>query len=366
MSGATWSEEDIAMLCELYSKQLPIFEIAQKLNKTENAVTHKANTLGINKQYIKKNNPLFKAMYQDYDWCYERYINKGMTHEEMADEAGCSLRVMQKWCSEKHGLNARTFKKYKKLSDKQRQLIMFSLLGDGHIDKRKNSPLFIVSHAENQKDYLFWKYNLLKDLCASEPTRYAESIATFGSGHEYECKPFYRFGTRIINDLIPIRSMNKSEIIQELNEFGIIIHLLDDGTRSKSNWSVCIASFTKEEKEAYISICKDRLSLICYMQKDSRYIEFDADSSRRIDSMILETLPNDMDIVKYKIIDKDICSPAKYFFVHTNVEDIGLARYCKTNGHSYEKVKQLMDNNGYNEITESQLLAIIESSDVCD
>lgn len=366
MGKDLWTENEVSTLIDLYSRKVDVSEISRILNRTYAAVTRKADVLGINKQYIKKNNPSFKAVYQNYDWCYERYIDKGMTHKEMADEAGCSLRVMQKWCSERHGLNARTFKKYKKLSDKQKQLIMFSLLGDGHIDKREKSPLFIVSHAENQKDYLFWKYNILKDVCATEPSYYKESIVSFGTDNEYLCKPFYRLGTRIINDLIPIRSMSRSDIIRELNKFGIMIHLLDDGYRSNSNWQVCVAAFTDEEKELYILTCRERLSLDCHALKDNRYIEFTAQSSRAIDDIILSILPSDMDIVKYKIINKGICEPANYFFVRTKIEDIGLARYCRTNGYKYEKVKELMNTLGYDGIEEKQLLNIIESSGICD
>ena len=30
----------------------------------------------------------YKAIYQDYNWCFDRYINKGMSHKEMAQECG--------------------------------------------------------------------------------------------------------------------------------------------------------------------------------------------------------------------------------------------------------------------------------------
>lgn len=145
-------------------------------------------------------NNKFKAIYQEYDWCYEMFINRGMSMQEMAVEAGCTLRVMQKWCSEKYKLNALTFKNEKHLNDLQRQIIMFGILGDGHIDKRENQPLYIESHADNQKDYIYWKYNILKDLCAMEPI--------YKCGHKKEIngkicniKASYRLETRIINDL---------------------------------------------------------------------------------------------------------------------------------------------------------------------
>lgn len=343
-----------------YKQQKSIDEISKLLNKTRNSITSKAMKLGLTDKYIRSNNPKFKAIYQDYNWCYQKFIVENKSHKEMAKEANCSLRVIKKWCSEIYRLNKRTFKENKHLSDEQKELIMFSLLGDGHIDKRETQPIFIVSHAENQKDYLYWKYNILKDLCQSEPTYHEECFSTFSTDERYLCKPSYRFGTRIINDLIQIREMSKSEIINQLNEFGICIHLLDDGSRSHSNWQVCVANFDESDKELYIKKCKEDLFLNCHKLKDDRYIQFDAISSRRIDDLILFYIPNDLDIVRYKIIDNDICKPANYFYVHTNDGDIGLNNYCRKNKLSYLKTKELLDLLGYEEIDECELLKIME------
>lgn len=360
MGKKTWTDAEEKLLSLYYKEKKSVNEISKLLNKTTNSIIAKAAKMNLADKYMKNNNPKFKAIYQDYEWCYQKYIIEGKSHIEMAKEANCSLRVIQKWCSEKHKLNKRTFKENKRLSDKQRELIMFSLLGDGHIDKRETQPIFIISHAENQKDYLYWKYDILKDLCQSEPMYYSECYSTFSTGEQYLCKPHYRFGTRIINDLIPIREMSKSEIINQLNEFGICIHLLDDGSRSNSNWQVCVADFNELDKELYIKKCKEDLSLNCHTLKDDRYIQFDAISSRKIDELILSYLPNDLDIVKYKIIDKDICKPANYFYVHTNDGDIGLNNYCRKNKLSYLKTKGRLDLLGYKEINECELLEIME------
>lgn len=361
MSKKLWAQEEIAILKDLYYNNEPLENIANKLDRTKKAVARKASELKISRSIMDKHNNKYKAPYQDYNWCYERYINKSMTHEQMAKEANTTLRTIQKWCSEKHGLNARTFKKYKKLSDIQRQLIMFSLLGDGHIDKRENEPLFIVSHTENQKDYLYWKHNILIDLCSSEPTYYPEGTAIF-NGKKYKRNGAYRFCTRVINDLIPIREMSKYEIIDKLNEFGLVIHMLDDASRSHSNWYICVAAFTQEEKELYINICKERFGLFCKPMNDERYMEFDAQSSRKIDDMILSNVPNDLDIVRYKIIDKDICEPANYFYVHTQNEDVGLVRYCRSNGIKYEPVKSMLVELDYKDIDEFELINLVERS----
>jgi hypothetical protein len=43
------------------------------------------------------------------------------------------------------------------------------LLGDGSIEKRKRNPRLRIDHAAIHKAYVFWKYNVLKDIATREP-----------------------------------------------------------------------------------------------------------------------------------------------------------------------------------------------------
>ena len=298
-----WTKEETELLEKLYIQGYSIAEIATCMNVSQNSIKNKTHRLQLGLKYMRSNNPHFKAVYQDYDWCYERYINKGMTHQEMADECGASLRVVQKWCADVHGLNAWTFKKYKTLSDIQYQIILFGTLGDGHIDKRETQPLYIECHSIGEKDYVFWKYEQLKDLCMSAPKYYEGEYANFGKDNKYWCQPFYRFETRVINQLKEIRDMPRIKKIHKLNELGLSLHCLDDAYRSKTAWELCLAEYPQEENDLYIKICKDNFGLKAKQKKDERYIRFDVDSSRKIDKMILRNIPNDLDIVQKKILN---------------------------------------------------------------
>jgi hypothetical protein len=251
-----------------------------------------------------KNDPRYKAIYQNYDWCYQKRIVEGKNPHEMAEEAGCSYRVIEKWCTEKHHLTKGFIKKNTKLNETQRELILASMLGDGHIDKRENSPIFIVNHAVNQKDYLFWKYDILKNLCNVTP-RYVTGKTIKINGKEYVCQDQYRVATRELDCLKEIRSMSKSEIISGLNEFELAIFFLDDGYNSKSNfWDICIASFSKEEKELFVEYLKNEFGINCRPRKDIRYIGFGREDSDKINQIILKNIPNDLDVVQYKILEK--------------------------------------------------------------
>ena len=97
-----------------------------------------------------------------------------------------------------------------------------------------------------------------------------------------------------------------------------------------------------------------------------RYIVFDANSSRKIDSLIIDTLPNDLDIIKKKVLNNtNINAPAKYIYVITdrNIK-IGLSTYCRSNKIPYKKAKEMVDKYHYTEITEKKLLGLLDETEV--
>lgn len=303
MSKILWTKDEVEYLEELYSQGLSLDKISELIGKSASAISSKANQTGISKKYIRNNNPNFKAIYQDYDWCYENYIINGFSIEEMAELCGAKKRVVEKWCREKYGLCNRTARDYIKLNEKQRELIIYSMLGDGHIDKRENQSLFIVSHAENQKDYLFWKYEILKNLCNKSPS-YIKPQTKYFNGVGYMCQGAYRCATKIITELKYIKALSKKEIVEMLNEFGLSIFFLDDGSRDGCCWTICVAEFSDEDRETFCNVLKDRFNIECRVRKDTRYIGFSKSDSKLIDEIILRSIPNDLDIIKYKILDK--------------------------------------------------------------
>ena len=245
----------------------------------------------------------YKAEYQDYDWCYNKFFIEGLNHEEMAKEAKCSKRVIEKWCYEKHGLTQKFRQHNKELNNIQRDLIIGSLLGDGHIDKRETQPLFIVSHAENQKEYLYWKYELLKDLCNRSPLYIKPQDKLFGD-KLYSCQAQYRLCTRIYDCLKEYRSMSKRELINNLNQFSLSIFALDDGYRAYSKWQICLADIDIEDRILFVDNLKNEFGLVgTICNYDNRYVNLDSHSSIKLDDIILSNIPNDLDIIKYKILE---------------------------------------------------------------
>ena len=362
MGKITWTKDEEEELKNLCQSGMKYQDVANKLGKSLSSVSDKIRRMGYMKDITKPNNPLFKAVYQDYDWCFDRYVLKGMKHEEMAIEANASKRVIQKWCVEIHKIHGDSFKELYKLNNIQRELIISGTLGDGHIDKRIDQPMYIECHAEDEKDYMFWKYDILKNMCNKEPVYKKENIIKHFGDKEYICKPSYRLNSRIVDDLKLIRSMSIIEKISNLTEFGLSTYMLDDGYRSDSNWSLCVAKFNIEEKEYFIRYCKNNFGLTCWIQKDDRYINFDSDSSRKLDDIILENIPNELDIIHKKILDKKLCIENNYIMVIDGDKKFGLSRHYRNKScwDTYEVIRNMLRENNQKEIKLEELKKLDE------
>ena len=311
MGKTTWSKEQEECLEYLYSQYIPLNKVVEEINKisdinrTRTAISNKAARMGLTSKYIKPNSSKFKAIYQDYDWCYEHYVNQGLNHEEMADIAGCTKRVIEKWCQEKHHIDTYFRMKEKTLSEKQYDLVIGSLLGDGHIDKREKFPLFIVSHAEDQKDYLYYKYEIMNDLCEMTPTKYDGKKQHRIMDSICDCQDFYRFNTRTYYALKPFRDMSSIDLIHQLNEYSFSIWMLDDGhCVEKGYWELCAPLASNDERKLLIDVLFNKFGITAIEQKDNRYFRFHTEDSFKITKIILDNIPNHLDIIQDKILNK--------------------------------------------------------------
>ena len=237
--------------------------------------------------------------YRNKEWLRNQKITLNKSNTEIAEEFGWTERVVAKWV-QLFGLGLRDYKAQKSLSPLQVSLIKGSVLGDGHIAANNS---FIVSHAESQKDYLFWKYDILKDACSSPPSYYSKKKKRFSKEKEYECQPSYRFNTRLLDCLGKIKTIPKIDIISLLDDFGMAIWFLDDGNREPCSWRLCVAALTREERQETIAML-ERKGIFSHLCKDERYLFVPAEGSRKIDEIILSNVPNNIDIIKTKILSK--------------------------------------------------------------
>ena len=303
MGKKTWTEEQEKILTEMISDNKSFKEISEIINKTTGQISDKKNKMHLSYPIMRSNNYKFKAIYQDYDWFYQKFITENMTYEEMAKEADCSKRVIKKWGNEKFKLTDHSRKTFLTLNEKQIDLVIGSILGDGHIDKRPKYSIFIVSHAENQKEYLYWKYELMENLCNSKPFYKDPHLQKFPNGKEYLCQGSYMFRTRSIDELRQYQQLSIYERIERLNKFSLSVFFLDDGHRSDNAWQICVAMFNDKDKELFKNILYNNFDInITLSNSDNRYFNLNVENSKKIDKMILNNIPNELDVVQYKII----------------------------------------------------------------
>jgi hypothetical protein len=329
-----WTPEDEKQLILLINKSTPFKEIGKILNRSRDAISTKIFELKIDTSMFYKNNINYSAIYQDYDWCYQKFMVEGLNHDEMAIEANSTKRVVEKWCTEKHRLTQKFRQQNKTLSELQRDLLIGSMLGDGHIDRREDQPMFIVAHAENQKGYLYYKYNILKDLCNIPPVR-KEAYQTVINGGSCFCQPSYRFCTRIYDCLKEYRGKSYTYLLNLMNKYSFSVWMLDDGFRSRATWQLCVAEYTPSDINLAMDILKQKYNINAYPDKDIRYLDFDATSSRIIDQIILESIPNELDVIKYKITENNLSKPHKVLYVDEN-NKITLKEFCREHNLDYK------------------------------
>ena len=120
------------------------------------------------------------------------------------------------------------------LTQTQRSVIIGSLLGDGYlriVPGRKNA-LFESNHAISQKEYVDWKYEMLKSICKSGPKERR------GNGERIA----YRFSTRQHVELTELWRMfydkNGTKNIPlnlELDSMILAVWFMDDGSKCRAS-----------------------------------------------------------------------------------------------------------------------------------
>jgi hypothetical protein len=151
------------------------------------------------------------------------------------------------------------------LSDIQYALIMGTLLGDGHLNKRGNSFRLKIEHSIKQKDYVHWKYNILKNLCTTTKGPYESensgtTVLFYTSSGKY-LEEIYHFFYKINPSTGRYKKTITPELIENLPLHPLVLTawFLDDGDVR----SDCYAG-----KLATQGLTKEECLLLCnYLQK---------------------------------------------------------------------------------------------------
>ncbi len=155
------------------------------------------------------------------------------------------------------------------LTQLQRSVIIGSLLGDGYLrtfPKRKNA-LLEINHSYKQKEYVDWKYSVLRNVSASAPKMrkgngdriayrfYSKQLAELTELY----KQFYKDGKKIIPENLAIDSIVLS------------VWFMDDGSRCRDcDVYLNTQQFSTEDQKRLIGALSE-MGLRTNLNKDKTY-----------------------------------------------------------------------------------------------
>ncbi len=183
------------------------------------------------------------------------------------------------------------------LTQLQKSFIIGTLLGDGYIRriKGRKDAFLEVNHSITQKEYVEWKYKILKNLTRSGPK------SRNGNGKRIA----YRFFTKQHSEFTKIMNLfykDKKKCIPnlKLDPLTLAVWYMDDGSRcSKENVYLNTQQFSKDDQNKLLESLKE-IGLEGTLNKDKEYyrIRFKTSSISKLFHIIKEYIIPSM---KYKI-----------------------------------------------------------------
>ncbi|HEY4505268.1 MAG TPA: LAGLIDADG endonuclease [Candidatus Paceibacterota bacterium] len=159
----------------------------------------------------------------------------------------------------------------------QLDVIIGSLLGDARLECRSKgirasyTARFRVHHGDKQKEYVWWKYEILKDLVSKEPKEitllnkkrnlkevscyfHTKSLKNFGIIHEI----FYKNGVK----KFPV------EILPVFSPQMLAVWYMDDGSNNHGNVTLSTHSFSLEDQHVIADFLKEKYHINPTIVKD--------------------------------------------------------------------------------------------------
>jgi len=219
----------------------------------------------------------------------------------MANTVG-SLKVINKYWQKKWV----KIKKSLYLTKKQKAVIIGSILGDGtlQIGKKSINANLKIEHGLGQKEYVLWKYNILKPWVFTKPKvsyRYKENQEKYMKSLWFRTirhpllaefhKRFYRNNKKII----------PKDVEKDIDSLVLAVWIMDDGSLNKNRIDISTYSFTKPEINLLLHILNKKFGLCgnYYKDRNKRYrIYFSVSETKKLIKLIK---PHIIDSMKYKI-----------------------------------------------------------------
>ncbi len=172
-----------------------------------------------------------------------------------------------------HKKEIKNYKKNLKLTERQREIIVGKLLGDGHLESITDDKTYRlkIEHSLSQKEYVDWFYQEFAEWMPSKPKMKEQIVDekiyrkywvnTISSGaFRFYFKQFYKDRKKIMPKLI----------YKWLTPLGLAVWFMDDGSVKSKNHKARIINtqgFQKEEVVRLIKVLNDKFNLKCKLRK---------------------------------------------------------------------------------------------------
>lgn len=163
------------------------------------------------------------------------------------------------------------------ITNEQEQIIIGSLLGDGHIGysgKLSKNCRLTISHSIKQLEYLKFKYNILKSLCNKEISIKNRIDNRFNNISHKMCT----IKTKSLINLTTYQNNwyinNKKHIFisdfEKIEALGLAIWFMDDGYHSNKSLIIATNSFIKDDLVKVQKVLFDKFNIETIIRKDNQ------------------------------------------------------------------------------------------------
>lgn len=188
------------------------------------------------------------------------------------------------------------------LSQKQKEFIIGTMLGDGSIASSGKFKRLSLGHSIKQVKYLLWKKDIMGNLInnvyrQTQTTRNSTILHCCTIGHQdfnFFYKLFYKNNKKIIRD----------ELAHYITPFSMAVWYMDDGSAKKYCMKISTEGFTKKENEILQHIVNANFKIKCkvceYNNRGKKYyyLSFNKKNSILLCNLIDEHV---IDSMRYKI-----------------------------------------------------------------
>jgi len=203
----------------------------------------------------------------------------------------------------------------------QLDVIVGSLLGDARLECRSvgvRSPVtapFRVHHGFKQKEYVFWKYEALKNLVSKEP----HEIAWTNPKRDLHEVSWY-FHTRSLQELRILHGLFYRDgvkilpngIFYFLNPRVLAVWFMDDGSNNGTGLTINTHGFEKDEQMSVVAFLHEKYSIDATIVKDRNKWKI-ALGKKQVENFISIIRPHIIPLMIYKTDN-----PRNDLFAHAN------------------------------------------------